>query len=75
MSVYFDQKKQLDNQKKKDREAAEAVAKVFGFFIQPAIVMLLWNWLMPGLFGFATIGYLKAGALYLISRILFGRYE
>ena len=33
--------------------------------------MLLWNWLVPGLFGLATIGYVKAFGLYLISRILF----
>jgi hypothetical protein len=44
---------------------------VLGVFVKPLILMLLWNWLMPGLFGLATIGYLKAVALYLISRILF----
>ena len=43
------------------------------FFILP--FWLLWNWLMPGLFGLATIGYLKAFGLYLMSKILFGKYE
>ncbi|ADO98619.1 hypothetical protein PRSM4_237 [Prochlorococcus phage P-RSM4] len=76
MSVYFDRRKALDaEEKKKNEEAAKAVARVVQFFVQPAIVMLLWNWLMPGLFGLATIGYLKAFGLYLMSKILFGKYE
>ena len=76
MSVYFDRRKALDaEEKKKNEEAAKAVARVVQFFVQPAIVMLLWNWLMPGLFGLATIGYWTAMGLYLMSRILFGKYE
>jgi len=50
---------------------AEAIGSAIGVFVKPAILMLLWNWLMPGLFGFATIGYLKAFGLWMISRILF----
>ena len=50
---------------------AEAIGNAIGVFVKPAILMLLWNWLMPGLFGFATIGYLKAFGLWMISRILF----
>ena len=57
--------------KQKDEEAYKAASKVLGVFVKPLVLMLLWNWLMPGLFGLATIGYLKAVALYLISRILF----
>ena len=55
----------------KDEEAYKAASNLLGVFVKPLILMLLWNWLMPGLFGLATIGYLKAVALYLISRILF----
>ena len=70
MSVYFDRRKALDaEEKKKNEEAAKAVARVVQFFVQPAIVMLLWNWLMPGLFGLATIGYFKALGLYLLARL------
>ena len=57
--------------KQKDEEAYKAASNVLGVFVKPLILMLLRNWLMPGLFGLATIGYLKAVALYLISRILF----
>jgi hypothetical protein len=42
-----------------------------GMLCYPVILLLLWNWLMPGLFGLATIGYLKAAALIIIARILF----
>ena len=91
MTIYFDkraleqQKKEdeeikqeeLDKkaEQEKNKEAAESLSKLFGFFIQPAIVMLLWNWLMPSLFGLVTIGYWTAMGLYLMSRILFGKYE
>ena len=49
--------------------------KVVNTFLNPVVIMLLWNWLMPGLFGLATIGYLKAFGLYIMSRILFGNHE
>ena len=57
--------------KQKDEEAYKSASKLLAVFVRPLVLMLLWNWLMPGLFGLATIGYLKAVALYLISRILF----
>ena len=64
MSVY---KAKTPADKKDIERGAEAVA----FFTKPLFLMLLWNWLVPGLFGLATIGYVKAFGLYLISRILF----
>ena len=57
--------------KQKDEEPYKAASNVLGVVVKPLILMLLWNWLMPGLFGLATIGYLKAFALCLITRILF----
>lgn len=36
------------------------------------IVMLLWNWLMPGIFGLPTIGFWQAAGLLLLCKILFG---
>ena len=57
--------------KQKDEEAYKSASKLLAVFARPLVLMLLWNWLMPGLFGLATIGSLKAVALYLISRILF----
>ncbi|MBI9106826.1 MAG: hypothetical protein JEZ04_08770 [Spirochaetales bacterium] len=35
------------------------------------LVMLLWNWLMPEIFGLTTLTYWKAGGLMLLSCILF----
>jgi len=65
-----EQLEELEEQEKK-KEAVKALAQMLGFFIKPAILMLLWNWLMPGIFGLAAIGYFKAFGFYLISRILF----
>lgn len=64
MTVY---KSKVTTDRKDIERGAEAVAT----FTKPLILMLLWNALMPGLFGLATIGYLKAFGLYLMSRILF----
>ena len=72
MSVYFQPKSKTE--KEKNKEAAEAVSKVFGFFIQPAIVMLLWNWLMPTLFGLPPITFLQSLGLLIMSRIII-KYE
>ncbi len=38
------------------------------------VVRLLWNWLMPGLFGLPAIGYLQALALVVLAKILFGGF-
>ena len=40
---------------------------VFGF-----VVMLLWNGIMPGLFGFPALNYWRAIGILLLARILFG---
>lgn len=39
-----------------------------------AVVMLLWNWLMPELFGLKVIGYWQAFGLVLLAKILFGGF-
>ncbi len=40
---------------------------LFGF-----VVMSLWNWLMPAVFGLRTIGYWEAWGLIILGRVLFG---
>ena len=45
---------------------AAAMALVFGL-----IVMALWNWLMPEIFGLPTIAYWQAWGLVLLAHILF----
>jgi hypothetical protein len=37
------------------------------------IVMLLWNWLMPEIFGLKAVSYWQAWGLLLLSCCLFGR--
>jgi len=45
---------------------------VFAFsFILAVPVMLLWNFVMPDLFGLAVIGYWKAWGLMLLCSLLF----
>jgi hypothetical protein len=72
MNTYANQ--QEEQQQAENIKNAAAVGAMIGVFVKPAILMLLWNWLMPGLFGLATIGYLKAFALWMISRILFDKH-
>lgn len=40
---------------------------LFGF-----VVMSLWNWLMPAVFGWHTITFWQALGLFLLSKLLFG---
>ena len=46
---------------------AIAISIIFGFF-----VMLLWNQLMPEIFGLKAITYWQGTGLVLLSRLLFG---
>jgi hypothetical protein len=39
------------------------------------VVMRLWNWLMPGLFGLTVVTYWQALGLLLLSKILFGGFR
>jgi hypothetical protein len=46
---------------------------IAGILVLGYIVMLLWNWLMPGLIDSVhSIGYLQALGLLVLTRILFG---
>lgn len=50
---------------------------IIGVAVLASVVMGLWNWLMPALFGgaVATIGYLQALGLLVLSKILFGGFR
>ncbi|MDR3142357.1 MAG: hypothetical protein LBU37_11635 [Tannerellaceae bacterium] len=37
-----------------------------------AVIMLLWNWLMPALFGLTAISYWQAAGLFVLTRLLIG---
>src|SRR5215475_14997250 len=43
-------------------------------FIGGEVVKLLWNWLLPPLFGWRTISFWQAFALLALCRILFGNH-
>jgi len=64
---------EIDEQEKQQNIMTGAAAAIFivEFFCLPVVLMLLWNWLMPSIFGLATIGYFKALGLFIISKILF----
>lgn len=47
--------------------AAAMFALVFGI-----VVMLLWNWLMPDIFGVTSITYLQAFGLVILAKLIFG---
>ncbi|MDR0560193.1 MAG: hypothetical protein LBG92_08470 [Prevotellaceae bacterium] len=38
------------------------------------IVVLLWNWLMPEIFGLATVSFWQALGLFALCKILFGKF-
>lgn len=49
---------------------------VGGIAVLTWVVMALWNWLMPALFsGAASIGYIQALGILLLSKILFGGFH
>lgn len=41
-------------------------------FLVGYILMLLWNWLMPELFGISTINYWQAFGILVLAKIIFG---
>jgi hypothetical protein len=84
VTVYFDKRafaeKDKENKEeleilKKREEGAAAVIAVVLFFGKPLVVMLLWNMLMPGIFGLSTIGYLKSLGLYVLARIIIDKND
>ena len=51
------------------------VAIAAGVFIFGSVVMLLWNNLLPALFGISTITFWQAIGLLILSKILFGGFR
>lgn len=42
------------------------------FFLIGYVLMLLWNWLMPDLFGLSTLTYWQAFGILILAKIIFG---
>lgn len=83
MTVYFDQRAHAQKEQEeaeiaaaeleaeKNRQlGAKAIVGLVSAIVKPAFIMLLWNWLLPGIFGLATIGYFKALGLYILARLI-----
>ena len=51
-----------------------ALAMVAFMALGSEIVLLLWNWLLPPLFGFHQITFWQAFGILVLSRILFGGF-
>ena len=77
MTVYFDPRKpkkepsEMTEEEKNYELGKQIVTAVANLFVSPALLMVIWNACVPGIFGLATIGYWAAMGLYIISRILF----
>jgi hypothetical protein len=50
-----------------------AVLGIVGIAAAGWVVMCLWNWLLPELFGWKQIGFIQAVGLLALSKILFGK--
>ncbi len=49
---------------------AAALALIFGY-----VVMSLWNWLMPELFGLTTLTFWQAVGVVVLARLIFGGFK
>jgi hypothetical protein len=54
--------------------AVIAVLCVIALALFGLVVMTLWNWLTPALFGWRRITYWEAVGVIILTRILFGRW-
>ena len=50
------------------------VLAVVAVVVLSVVVMSLWNWLMPAIFGSRLITFWQALGLLVLSRVLFGRF-
>jgi hypothetical protein len=48
---------------------------VFGIFAVSAVVMLLWNMILPAISTFKAITYWQAMGIFILSKILFGGFR
>ena len=81
MTVYFDPRKakkpveEMTEEEKNYELGKQIVTALANLFVSPVILFLVWNAVMPGLFGVAPLGYWSAMGLYIISRILLRTYD
>ena len=62
------------NEKRGARHVVWGIIMVLAFiFLFGLFIQLLWNWLMPQIFGLKNITYFQSVGLLILSRLLFGR--
>lgn len=66
---------QTDINKMKRRKPFFLLFFIAGLFLISAVVMVLWNAILPSLTDFSTITYWQAMGLFALSRILFGSFR
>ena len=52
-----------------------ALIAIMAFFVMGFVVMSLWNWLMPPLFGLHVITFWQAVGLFFLGKLLFGGFR
>lgn len=61
-----------------DEETLKLIGKIIGtiyeIFLIALIVMYLWNYLMPVIFGLTTLTYFQSWCLIILARYLFGHH-
>jgi Ca2+/H+ antiporter, TMEM165/GDT1 family len=48
---------------------------IVGIFVVSGVVMLLWNWIIPGISTLSPLTYWQAMGIFILSRILFGGFR
>ena len=56
------------------RAAKFAAIAILGLTVFGFVVMSLWNWLIPPIFGWRTLTFWQALGLFLLAKILFGGF-
>ncbi len=56
----------------KHRKGLHVLFMLFALAAIPAIIMLLWNWLIPSIIGWSAISYWQALGLFILSRLFCG---
>jgi hypothetical protein len=52
-----------------------ALIAIMAFFVVGFVLMSLWNWLMPALFGLRVITFWQAVGLFILGKLLFGGFR
>ena len=73
-TIIFDPRKKKEEEVEEEsamQTPKELVAAILTVATIPVLFMLLWNWLIPSIFGLATIGYFKSAGLLAMSYMIF----